>query len=412
MRLKGNLTAQILGGVVLGAILGGLLRGHDLSALAGAGKMVIHWVKIVAGPFLFFSILSALMRVSVGWGQGGRLLAIAGVNALFALVIAMTLATTLLSGQLNSAALLTGQSSGPAVAVTSADLSFESWLKTFQPPSLFEPFIRNEILLIALLALVLGIAARSVLQEREPRILESWAQSAERFRELIAKVLHWITLLIPFAIFAVLSGAIAQHGFGIFATLAPFVGVVLLGFLLQVFVVYGTWIVVIAKMSPVRVWRASRDTILYAFGVNSSLASLPYTLASLQRMKVSDSSASLGAGVGTNLNNDGILLYEAVAVYFTAIAMGQPMDFAQMVGAALVCIVAAMGITGIPEAGFISLTVVIGLLKLPPELLPLLLSVDWMIARFRSVVNVISDMTLSIALDAMGGTRAWQDVRD
>ncbi|MES2963495.1 MAG: cation:dicarboxylase symporter family transporter, partial [Bdellovibrionota bacterium] len=65
------------------------------------------------------------------------------------------------------------------------------------------------------------------------------------------------------------------------------------------------------------------------------------------------------------------------------------------------CIVAALGITGIPEAGFISLSVVIATMGLPAELLPLLLAVDWIIARGRSAVNVLSDMTLSIALDAV-----------
>jgi Na+/H+-dicarboxylate symporter len=39
-------------------------------------------------------------------------------------------------------------------------------------------------------------------------------------------------------------------------------------------------------------------------------------------------------------------------------------------------------------------------LGLPAEALPLLLAVDWMLARGRSVVNVLSDMTLSIAMDA------------
>lgn len=410
MKLKGNLTAQILIGVVLGALVGSLARGHDLSALSSTGKMVIHWVKLVAGPFLFFSILTALMQVSISWFQGARLILVAGFNAACALAISILLTQTLLSGQVNSVPLLSGENDVPIVTKPEVgSIGYEAWLKSFQPTSLFEPFVRNEILMIALLALILGVAVRVTYQKEQPEVLSSWARGAERMRELLATILHWITLLIPFAVFAVLAGAIAQYGFGIFATLAPFVFAVLLGFLLQVFVVYGFWIAVVARMRPTQFWRESKQTILYAFGVNSSLASLPHTLNSLRRMKVSDTSSSLGAGVGTNLNNDGILLYEAMAVYFTAIALGMPMDMPQMLGAALVCIVAAMGITGIPEAGFISLTVVIGLLKLPTELLPLLLSIDWMIARFRSAVNVTSDMTLSIALDAVSGRRGWNE---
>jgi len=46
---------------------------------------------------------------------------------------------------------------------------------------------------------------------------------------------------------------------------------------------------------------------------------------------------------------------------------------------------------------------VLNTLHLPIEILPLLLSVDWIIARARSVTNVLSDMLLSLIVDAGGG---------
>jgi Na+/H+-dicarboxylate symporter len=65
-----------------------------------------------------------------------------------------------------------------------------------------------------------------------------------------------------------------------------------------------------------------------------------------------------------------------------------------------------MGVAGVPEAGFISLALVLNTLRLPIELLPLLLSVDWIIARARSVTNVLSDMLLSLIVDAGGSAEA------
>ena len=67
--------------------------------------------------------------------------------------------------------------------------------------------------------------------------------------------------------------------------------------------------------------------MVYAWGVNSSLATLPLTLKNLDEMGVSKKASTLGACVGTNLNNDGILLYEAMAVFFVAQAAGIHMDF-------------------------------------------------------------------------------------
>jgi DAACS family dicarboxylate/amino acid:cation (Na+ or H+) symporter len=119
---------------------------------------------------------------------------------------------------------------------------------------------------------------------------------------------------------------------------------------------------------------------------------------------VSRGASALGACVGTNLNNDGIILYEGMALLFVAQASGIHLTIGEQVVAASVCMFAAMGVAGVPEAGFISLALVLNTLHLPIEILPLLLSVDWIIARARSVTNVLSDMLLSLIVDAGGGT--------
>ena len=67
--------------------------------------------------------------------------------------------------------------------------------------------------------------------------------------------------------------------------------------------------------------------------------------------------------------------------------------------AAVASVVTAIGMAGVPEAGFISLSLVLGTVGLPLDFLPLLLTVDWILARGRSVTNVLNEMTTSIALD-------------
>ena len=103
--------------------------------------------------------------------------------------------------------------------------------------------------------------------------------------------------------------------------------------------------------------------------------------------------------VGTNFNNDGIILYEGMAVLFVAQAHGLHLDLGQQLLAAGACLVAAMGVAGVPEAGFISLALVLNTVGLPVDILPLLLTVDWILGRARSVTNVLSDMVLSIMID-------------
>ena len=279
-----------------------------------------------------------------------------------------------------------------------ATLSADGWVQTLSPESLFAPLVKNEILLLALLSLLIGLATRQAFRE-QPETLKKIAFGFEAVRSILEQLLMWILKIIPLAVFLVIAGSVSQYGLEVFSQLAMYVAVVVSALALQCVLVYGTWIVAVVKIPVRRFWQEAKRPLIYALGINSSLATLPLTLKALKQLRVSDSSASLGAGVATNLNNDGIVLYEASAVFFIAHLHGLNWDVWQMITAALACVVAAVGITGVPEAGFISLTVVVTSLGLPMEALPLLLAVDWVMARLRSCVNVLSDMTLAIVLD-------------
>lgn len=398
---RASVPLQIVVGAALGLIVGSFLSPEAADPLGRAGKMIIHWVKLIAGPFLFFTIVHSVLGVEIAWRQGAKLLGIALLNTTIAIIIGITLAWIFLRGHSIEIAPPPGVEAPTSTGIT---LDFGNWIQTFMPASLFEPFVKNEILLIALLALILSLGIRRS-GAFDSAGLTRLAGAVDRARNVMSTLLGWLIRLIPFAVFAVLTATVAQNGFGVFGPLARFLAVVTLGLTLQAALVYGGWIFLIAGFRPRDIWRVAREPLLYAWGTNSSLATLPLTLKALRSLGVSDRSASLGAGVATNLNNDGIVLYEAMAVFFVAFASGIPFEPMQMAVAALACMVASMGITGIPEAGFISLTVVIGTLGLPTELLPLLLAVDWVVGRFRSMVNVLSDMTLSIALDAVDSPR-------
>jgi DAACS family dicarboxylate/amino acid:cation (Na+ or H+) symporter len=74
----------------------------------------------------------------------------------------------------------------------------------------------------------------------------------------------------------------------------------------------------------------------------------------------------------------------------------------------LASMMAGMGVAGIPEAGLIVLPLVLSAAGLPEALIvvafPLILPVDWIIARARSGVNVLSDMLVAILLDRTRGS--------
>jgi DAACS family dicarboxylate/amino acid:cation (Na+ or H+) symporter len=207
--------------------------------------------------------------------------------------------------------------------------------------------------------------------------------------------------LVPVAVLGASSKLVATHGLATFGSLSHYVALCLFGMLMHFLLIYSSWVVFYIKISLQQFWRAVFEPALYAFSVNSSLVALPLTLAALDKLGVSRRAATLAACVGTNLNNDGIILYEGFTLLALAQASGVDMSISLQIFAALYCIVAAMGVAGVPEAGVVALTLVLSGLGLGTESLAVLLSVDWILARARSWLNTSSDMVSSLILDRM-----------
>lgn len=392
------LHAQILIAIAFGLVCGPLL-GTRASGLGELGRLVIQLIKAAAAPLLFLSIVNAILKTEIRGAAAARLVFWALVNASIALAIGL-----LLSNWFEPGRSLAGfaPKAGAAANFMSKKLDWQNTLKSFVPESLLAPFVDNAVLTIVVVAVLFGAGLRRVRREQLAVGMESFRgveQAAETLLRLMEVVLGWIVRLIPFAVFGVVSKAVGEHGYAPLKGLLVYVGIGLAGLALHILVTYQLWLVFVARLPLGRFWREAREPTVYAMGANSSLATLPITLRALDRLGVSRSASALGACVGTNFNNDGIILYEGMAVLFVAQASGIHLSVPQQALAALACMVAAMGVAGVPEAGFVSLALVLNTVGLPVEILPLLLTCDWIIARGRSVTNVLSDMLLSILID-------------
>jgi Na+/H+-dicarboxylate symporter len=199
---------------------------------------------------------------------------------------------------------------------------------------------------------------------------------------------------------------VGKAGLGVFKVLWVFLATMLLGLGLHALGYYPLVAWLVGRKSPRRYLGQGADAIVTGLSCNSSLATVPVTLSCLDRMGVSKTSARMAACVGTNLNNDGITLYEAMAAIFVAQAVGAELGLSKQIVIVLQSVVAGAGVAGIPEAGLIVLPLVLGSAGLPEPVivaaLPLIMTVDWIIARVRSGVNVMSDMVVAILLDAWG----------
>lgn len=398
MQRRFPLHLQIVLAIAVGLVVGPLL-GKGAGGLGEIGTVVISLIKAAATPLLFFSIVNAILTTEIRGRSALRLMFWAFLNASIALTLGLLLSNLLKPGR----SLVGFASKDPALTSAYANKKIDllATLKSTVPTSFVAPFVDNLVLSIVIIALLLGFGLRRARKEQLAaggsafRALEDGIGTLLRVTEI---VLGWVIRLIPFAVFGVVARAVGEHGYAPLKGLAVYTLVGVGGLVLHATVTYQLWLVLLAKMPLRTFWREAREPVTTALGANSSLATLPVTLKALDRLGVPRSASTLGACVGTNFNNDGIILYEGMAVLFVAQASGLDLSLGQQIHVALMCMIAAMGVAGVPEAGFISLALVLNTVGLPLEILPLLLTVDWIIARGRSAVNVLSDMLLSILI--------------
>jgi Na+/H+-dicarboxylate symporter len=402
------LAGKIIIAMGLG-IVAGLVLGERAEPLSKLGALIIDMIKGLAGPLLLFAVLDAFLRTEVKARSGALMIGISLTNAVFALAIGLTLSNVFQPGRHiqiiydEPAARAAADLERAARNVGSTrTIHFVDELVGLIPTSLVRPIVDNAVIAIVIVAVLLGAALRKVKAGQLARGEDDYLvieRGVATLYKAIEILLSWVIHLVPLAVFGVVAKTVGHYGFEPFRGLVAYLLVGLLGLGLQVAIVYQVWIGLIAGISLRRFWAGAREAVAYALGTASSLATLPVTLKTLDKMGVSPQSARMAACVGTNLNNDGILLYEAMAVLFVAQASGIQLSIGEQLLAAGACAIAGIGISGVPEAGLISLIIVVRTVHLPETIIPILLTVDWVLGRARAMTNVVSDIVVAVLLD-------------
>ncbi|MBM4128445.1 MAG: dicarboxylate/amino acid:cation symporter [Nitrospira sp.] len=413
-RQRFPLYAQVLLAVICGTTLGVVfgqepyLNGLRNEQLGQLGLWVVWILKTLAVPLIFFAIMDSLIRASLPLRQGAKLITICLINVSVAMMIGLTIMNLWEPGKSwhghveDLLHVVPGTSLKPAI--TPSEHPLEDLL-VYIPRTIADPFRSSNIIGVVLLALALGLTLRWARTKmgQAGGALDRIASAIERIYGWMVTVLWWVILTVPFAVFGVVAHVVGKSGMGVFSALWIFLVAMLLGLAIHALLYYPMVAWIVGKKSPRVYVGQGADAILTGMSCNSSLATVPITLRCLERMRVSSQSARLAACVGTNLNNDGITLYEAMAALFLAHALGYDLPMSKQIVIVVASIIAGAGVAGIPEAGMIVLPLVLAAAGLPDHVIvaaiPLIMTVDWIIARARSAVNVMSDMLVAILLD-------------
>jgi Na+/H+-dicarboxylate symporter len=212
--------------------------------------------------------------------------------------------------------------------------------------------------------------------------------------EAMMKLVVWIMYFAPIGIFALVAGRLGQAGGGAafwaeIQAVGLHVFTVLTGLAVH-FVVLSLILVLLARRG-FAYFAGMLRALLTAFGTASSSATLPLTMECARENGLDPRSVRFVLPLGSTINMDGTALYEAAAVMFIAQAYGIDMSVGQQAVIFITATLAAIGAAGIPEAGLVTMVIVLQAVGLPLEGVGLLLAVDWFLDRFRTSLNVWGD---------------------
>ena len=235
-------------------------------------------------------------------------------------------------------------------------------------------------------------------------MLTTMGTRVQALTEIIVQVnealLSFILLLMklaPFGIFCLVTARFgeAQAGGNLGAVLqqtGAYFGTVLAGLGVHAFLTLPLILWIFTRRNPFRFMYQMSQALLTAFSTASSTATLPITMnCAVEKAKVSKQSSDFVLPLGATINMDGTALYEAAAAIFIAQAIGFELTITSQLVIAVTATMAAIGAAGIPEAGLVTMVIVLNAVGLPVEYIGLILSVDWLLDRFRTAVNVFGD---------------------
>ncbi|XP_052872266.1 excitatory amino acid transporter 3-like [Anopheles cruzii] len=245
------------------------------------------------------------------------------------------------------------------------------------------------ILGLVVASIVFGVALGATKQENA-LVLNFFLQLSH----IVMKVTGWIIWLSPVGVtFLIASKILEIEDLGdMFGKLGIYFAVVAGGILFHGFVVLSLLYLVFTRKNPLRFIVNMGQALATAFGTSSSSATLPVTMQCLEEKNHIDKRVSrFVLPIGATINMDGTALYEAVAAIFIAQLRGLSLSFGNVLAISITATAASIGAAGIPQAGLVTLVMVLDTVGLPAEDVSLIIAVDWLLDRFRTLVNVLGD---------------------
>lgn len=389
--------------IVLALFLGsltGLFLGEKAVIFAPIGKMFINAISMIVIPIIFTSIVCSVMAIS-DVNTMGRLT----LKAMLLYLITMAIATAIglgfaelikpgvgLPQELVSASLKGNAMVGDIIAHTQKTTLVDI-ITAIIPSNPIAAFANGEILSTILFALVLGLAIIKVGKAARPV-----ADFFQASMSIMFKVTELILYFAPIGVFALIAQVVGTVGVEVLKQLFLLVATIYIGCVVNAVVVYSL-ILLYNRLNPITFFKKMIAPMAFAFSTGSSAATLPLTLhAAQKKLGVSSGISEFVLPLGATVNMNGLSVYLGVAALFVANIFGVHLSLWQYGLIIMTSTLASIGAAGVPMAGIIVMSIVLGSVGLPIEAIALIAGVDRIIEMMTTTINITGDAVTAVVV--------------
>ena len=397
---KNGLLYLMIAGIVLG-IFSGWMFGSKMLVVEWIGEMFLDALKMLVVPLIISSMIVGI----AGLGDIRKV----GKTGLIALGYFMT--TTCIA-VIIGLVMVNIIEPGVAVEMTveqvpekvagKESVGITDILKSFVSPNLVQSMVKMDILPLIVFSLIFG-GVLTTLGEPGKRAIDFF----DTVNAAVMKIVHLLMYLAPIGVFALIASKLGAAGGGdLFlaelAKIGKYATTVISALLIHGLVVLPAVLYVTTRRNPVTYFKNVVEALTTAFSTASSSATLPVTIeCAEENNRVSRKASLFVLPLGATVNMDGTALYESVAALFIAQMLGIQLGFGEQMIVFLTATLAAVGAAGIPEAGLVTMVMVLQSVGLPLEGIGMLLSIDWFLDRCRTTVNVWGDSIGAAVIDTL-----------
>ncbi|GJL61244.1 MAG: ethanolamine utilization protein EutD [Nitrospirales bacterium] len=404
-----HLLIGMLSGIAGGILLGGLAPSIGLS-IAFIGDLFLQSLFALVVPLVMSSMVVGIASLgdvrqlgSIGLRTILFFMTTTGLAVLVGLILVIVMhpgTPTEQAGPETPTVQTTQLSERMEDQPTTLGDLFKSILTSLVPKNLFVAMAETQILPLIVFALVFG-GVLTTIGEKGTVVIRVF----EGINEAMMAIVHLLMWVAPIGIGALLAGRLGEAGgftgfWPQLASLGTYVVTVLMALTIHGLITLPLSLRFLGQRSVPAYAKAMSTPLMTAFSTSSSSATLPLTMEGLiEEAKVSRRVVSFVVPLGATINMNGTALYEAVAAMFIAQTYGIEMGLGETIIVLLTATLSAVGAAGIPEAGLVTMVIVLKAVDLPIEGISLILVVDWFLDRCRTTVNVWGDAVGAAVID-------------